>query len=86
MISLAQAYRLTGDEKYVRCFISIMSDWITTVKCPRTSGDHPWRSLEVGIRGEYWTKAMRILKGVPLIDDSFESMYKGACGYVDAMP
>ncbi len=78
VISLAQAYRLTGDEKYVRCFISIMSDWITTVKCPRTSGDHPWRSLEVGIRGEYWTKAMRILKGVPLIDDSFESMYKGS--------
>lgn len=75
VISLAQAYRLTGDEKYVKTFVRIMTDWITRVKCPYRSGDHPWRSLEVGIRGEYWTKAMRILKGSPLMSGDFIDMY-----------
>lgn len=75
-INLGQAYNLTKNKKYVECFIRLVKDWIEKNPCPFKSGDHPWRSLETGLRGEYWTKAMDLMKDSELISFEFVSLYK----------
>lgn len=74
-VILAQAYHLTKNDKYVECFVELMSDWIDNVPLKET-GDHPWRSLETGLRGEYWTNAMYLLSGHKLLTDDFMEKYK----------
>ena len=68
-ICLGQAYWITGDEKYARHFVELLMDWITTVKRTPETEKTTWRILEVGIRGEYWVKAMQYFKDSPLVTD-----------------
>lgn len=75
LISLGQAYQLSGDEKYAECFARILNDWITRVKL-QPHGNNPWRSLEVGIRGEYWTQAMAYVQYSPAITTELKNEYK----------
>lgn len=70
-IYLGQAYILTGDEKYARAFVEQATDWMENVPLKPELCYGPWRSLEVGLRGEYWNKALRYFKDSPLITDSF---------------
>lgn len=74
LISLGQSYQMTGDEKYVNGFQRILGDWITRVK-QESNGDNPWRSLEVGIRGEYWTQAMSYVKDSPALNEEIKNLY-----------
>lgn len=74
LISLGQAYQLSGDEKYAECFARILSDWITRVE-PQPHGNNPWRSLEVGIRGEHWTQAMAYVSGSSAITAELKNEY-----------
>ena len=74
-ISLANAYWLTGDEKYVKKLKELMLHWIETVPFSNHNSSHPWRSLEIGFRGEYWTLAINIIKDCPLTDDAFLEKY-----------
>lgn len=69
LICLGQAYRLTGEEKYVVHFLRIMQHWIRTVKRNAQTEPREWRILEVGIRSENWIKAMRYFLGSPLITE-----------------
>lgn len=74
LISLGQAYQLSGAEKYAEGFARIMSDWISNVP-PVPHGNNPWRSLEVGIRGEHWTQAMRYVEDSTAITEELKSAY-----------
>lgn len=75
-VVLGQAYRLSGDEKYARRFVELLTDFIRRVPALRDSGNHPWRSLEVGLRAEYWTKAMALFKDAPQITEEVRRMYR----------
>lgn len=79
-ISLANAYWLTGDEKYVKKLKALMLHWIETVPFSNHNALHPWRSLEIGFRGEYWTLAINIVKDCPLIDGVFLKKYHESLG------
>lgn len=74
LISLGQAYQLTNDEKYAECLKRILNDWITRVKL-EPNGNNPWRSLEVGIRGEYWVQAMDYVKDSTAITEEIRNLY-----------
>lgn len=74
-ITLAQAFRFTKDDKYILKLKDLMTNWIDTVKCPKKNIAGPWRTLETGLRGEFWTLAIDILKDNHLIDDEFLNMY-----------
>lgn len=75
LISLGQAYYLTADSKYLHHLVRLLTDWITRV--PRVNKmDSPWRSLEVGLRGDYWTKAMAYLEGTELDTPEVQEMYR----------
>ncbi|MGN0570551.1 MAG: heparinase II/III family protein [Candidatus Fimenecus sp.] len=62
LIQLGQAYSLTGDEKYLQHFVRILEDWLDTVPCDYKNNS-PWRSLETGMRGDKWLKALRYIEG-----------------------
>lgn len=62
LIQLGQAYYLTGDEKYLKHFCKILNDWLDTVPCDYKNNS-PWRSLETGMRGDRWLKALKYIEG-----------------------
>ncbi len=67
-ICLGQAYAITKDEKYAEAFAKQMCHWVKNV--PHTQkNEKAWRTLETGLRLEYWTKAIMYFKGSPNITD-----------------
>lgn len=74
-ICLGQAYQLTGNEKYAQTFVRLLTDWITRVTLVKEREDMSWRSLEAGLRGEYWTKAMRYFQDSPAVTDEVIDMF-----------
>lgn len=68
-ICLGQAYHLTGDEKYAKHFVRLLTDWMERVKRTPKTEKTAWRILEAGFRGEYWTKAIRYFADSPHLTD-----------------
>lgn len=76
-ICLGQAYWLTGDEKYARHFVRLLTSWLTKVKRTPETEKTTWRILECGIRGEFWVKAIRYFKDSPaLTDEVVDAFYE----------
>lgn len=67
-ICLGQAYAITKDEKYAKAFASQMCHWVKNVP-HNQQNEKAWRTLETGLRLEYWTKAIMYFKGSPNITD-----------------
>ena len=94
-ITLGQAYQLTGDEKYARCYVDMLMDWIK--RNPFRFGDGEtkhrmgttWRILEAGFRGEYWTKAFYYFLDSPNVTEEVLKVYEECihrhCEYIMAM-
>lgn len=74
-ICLGQAYQLTGDEKYAEAFVNMLTDWVKNVPKTEQFLKGPWRTLETGLRGEFWNKAMRYFKDSPKITDDFTELF-----------
>ena len=74
-ICLGQAYALTADEKYAQAFVNQLCDWIMTVKQNDPKSEKAWRSIEVGLRLEYWQKAMQYFKDSPEITDEVAQLF-----------
>ncbi len=68
-ICLGQAYALTGDETYAKAFADQLCHWVQTVKREDPRYAKAWRSIEAGLRMEYWTKAMLYFEGSPSITE-----------------
>lgn len=71
LIQLGQAFYLTGNEKYLNKFCEILNDWLDTVPCDYKNNS-PWRSLETGMRGSKWLKALEYISG----EDCFSKEFK----------
>ncbi len=69
-ITLGQAYVLTGNEQYAKTFASQLCDWVQKVKRSDPKSQKAWRSIEAGLRMEYWIKAMQYFKESPSITES----------------
>ena len=55
---LADAYRLTGDEKYARESVALLQDWIAQNPVPaRMTRARTWFYLEAGCRCDSWVRA-----------------------------
>jgi len=66
-LTLGQAYVLTGNEDYPRAFVRQLESWVHEVKKEDPASAKAWRSIEAGIRMEYWMKAIRYFKSSPAI-------------------
>lgn len=62
-VNLGKAWRYTGDEKYLRAYERLLADWIARVPLTEESKGNTWRSLEAGLRCEYWLRALRLFEG-----------------------
>ncbi|NLV35194.1 MAG: heparinase [Clostridiaceae bacterium] len=74
-ICLGQAYSLTGDEKYAQAFVNQLCHWIRNVKKDDPKNAKAWRSIEVGLRLEYWQKAMQYFKASEYVTDEVAQLY-----------
>lgn len=68
-VCLGQAYAMTGDERYARTFAEQIVSWVS--KNPITEETKPktWRTIEAGLRGETWIKAMGYFAKSPSVSD-----------------
>ncbi|MDO5416250.1 MAG: heparinase II/III family protein, partial [Lachnospiraceae bacterium] len=75
-ICLGQAYALTGDEAYAETFASQLSSWIAENPLNEDTKKTTWRSIEAGIRGETWVKAMSYFKESPSITEDLLARFE----------
>lgn len=68
-LPLGQAYALTKDEKYAKAFASQMCHWVGHVKRSDPKCGKAWRTIEAGLRMEYWMKAVCYFEGSPALTD-----------------
>lgn len=74
-ICLGQAYALTGDSSYGETFAELLKSWIHDNPLNEDTKKTVWRSIEAGIRGETWIKAMSYFKDTPWITDELLEEY-----------
>ena len=76
MIYLGEAYRLTGDEKYARCWAGYLGGWLRDN--PVGSGINWASSLEAALRVISWSWALFLFRGsTPLSAELFVRMLEG---------
>lgn len=68
-ICLGQAYQATGDEKYAQCFVRKLLDWIEKEPLRESAYSHTWRTIEAGLRADYWCRAMALFAHSPSVTD-----------------
>lgn len=62
LVTLAQQYSVSGDEKYAQAVLDLISSWID--QCPHPIGIHWSSSLELAIRLCNWAVAWSLLGGL----------------------
>jgi heparinase II/III-like protein len=68
-ITLAQAYRLTGDRRYPETFVSLVTDWYRAN--PRGHGINWASSLEVALRAIAWCWALQLFGPAAPLPEAF---------------
>ena len=77
-ICLGQAYRLYSDDKYVKAFTEQLLDWIgENIEIEKTD-KMLWRTLEAGLRADYWVRAMALFADSPLITEDVKEKFFSA--------
>jgi hypothetical protein len=66
LVQLAQAYRMTGDERYAEAFRAYATDWLTSN--PVGQGINWASSLELSYRLIAWCWALVLFRGSPALD------------------
>lgn len=66
-ICLGQAYALTGDEGYAQCFADQLTDWISREPWREEAAVTTWRTLDTGLRADYWLRAMALCAHSPTV-------------------
>ncbi len=75
-ICLGQAYAITKDEKYAKVFADQFMHWIRHNPKTRELENKTWRTIEAGLRGENWTKAMFYFQDSPYITTEIKKAWK----------
>ena len=77
-ICLGQAYQMTGEEKYAECFVRQLLDWLDKEPLRESAYNHTWRTIEAGLRADYWCRAMALFAHSPAItEEVIERFFKG---------
>jgi len=74
-IFLGQAYQMTGHKKYIHAFKDQMEQWIESQPLTEAKKATTWRSIEAGLRLNYWLQAYGYFIGCDLIDEGFQEMF-----------
>ena len=67
--AMADAYALTGDERYARAFREQLRGWIATTEPHGNGGYVTWRTLEAGLRLVSWPYVFERFRRSPSLSD-----------------
>ncbi|WP_461213699.1 alginate lyase family protein [Lacticaseibacillus sp. GG6-2] len=70
LVCLAQAYLITGKEKYVQGYIDLITDFIDQQPISPDNRMTTWRILEIGFRTEKWLKSLYMIQDSPKLTDA----------------
>ncbi len=76
LICMGQAYAMTGDEKYTEHFMRLICDWLDKNPVNDHTRATTWRSIEAGIRGEYWLRAAAYFAQSERISEEFSARFR----------
>lgn len=68
---LAQAYQMTGEERYAGNYVRLLTDWIDRAEPGADIDQGPWRTLETGIRAEVWLSSLPLILESGAAEDGF---------------
>ena len=71
-IWLVESYYLTGDEKYLEKVASLWEDFLENVPI-KVGQTTPYRSLEVGMRAEFWLRALAMFQGTKYCTEALKA-------------
>ncbi len=74
-ICLGQAWAMTGEERYAACFRAQLLSWLEENPIDEPHKGTTWRTIEAGIRGENWVKAMELFEGWPGLDETLRERF-----------
>ena len=74
-VCMGQAYAITGDEKYPTAFVRQLTHWVRTIKRADPAAAHAWRTIEAGMRMEYWLKAWQYFKTASQVTAEVEEIF-----------
>ncbi len=85
-IFLGQAYQLTGEIKYIDAFKKQLRSWVAKEPFTEDKKQTTWRSIEAGLRLEYWLHAYALFSGSGEVDAEFKTLFYEViqvhCGYL----
>ncbi len=68
-VCLGQAYGLTGDQRYAGELVCQLLDWLGKEPWVKESENLTWRTLDAGLRADYWVRAMALCAYSPAVTD-----------------
>ena len=74
-ICLGQAYRIYSDDRYVREFVEQFLDWINENGDVEKADKRVWRTLEAGLRADYWVRTMALCTDSPVITNNVKEKF-----------
>ncbi len=74
-ICLGQAYGLTGEEKYAKELADQLLDWVKRVPWTEENESLAWRTLEAGLRADYWVRAMALCADSPAVTEEVAAAF-----------
>ena len=72
---MGQAFWIKQDDIYVITFLNQMLDWINENINIENTDSKVWRTLEAGLRADYWVRAMSFFTSHPLITDEIKEKF-----------
>lgn len=66
---LGKAWQYTKNLKYGEKFAALAEDWICNAPLTQESRSNTWRSLEAGIRVEFWLKSLLLFEDCPAVTE-----------------
>lgn len=72
-VNLGKAWRYTGNVRYAEKYGRLISDWIDREPFGDATIGNTWRSLEAGLRCEYWLRAMKLFENSPVLTESLKT-------------
>lgn len=67
---LGKAWLHTHDDRYARRYAELIEDWIDRTPLTEQSSQTTWRSLETGLRCEYWLRALQMFQSSDVLTEA----------------
>ena len=61
-VNLGKAWQYTRDIRYAEKWARLIEDWIDRIPLTEESEANTWRSLEAGLRCEYWLRSVKLVQ------------------------